>query len=67
MAYFTISKFALSDFLRFGDNRVFLKIAERRGANRIRLRSRAIRKRVRRARTRITVRVTASSPDTETL
>ena len=32
MAYFIISKFALSDFLRFGDNRVFLKIAERRGA-----------------------------------
>ena len=67
MAYFIISKFALSDFLRFGDNRVFLKIAERRGAIRTRIRSRAIRIRVRRARTRTMERVTASSTDTETI
>ena len=67
MAYFIISKFALSDFLRFGDNRVFLKIAERRGAISTRIRSRVIRSRVRRARIRPNVRATASSTDTETL
>ena len=67
MAYFIISKFALSDFLRFWDNRVFLKIAERRGAIRKRIRSRATRSRARRARIRASVRATASSTDTETL
>ena len=67
MAYFIISKFALSDFLRFWDNRVFLKIAERRGVISIRIRSRDIRKRARRARTRTIARATASSTDTETL
>ena len=62
-----LSKFALSYFLTFGDDGVFLKIAERRGVIRIRSRSRAIRSRARRARSRTTVRVTASSTDTETL
>ena len=65
MAYFIISKFALSDFLRFWDNRVFLKIAERRGASRSRTRSRAKRIRARRARKRTIARVTASSTDAE--
>ena len=67
MAYFIISKFALSDFLRFWDNRVFLKIAERRGVTRTRSRSRVIRIRARRARRRTIGRATASSTDTETL
>ena len=67
MAYFIISKFALSDFLRFWDNWVFLKIAERRGVIRRIIRSRQMRIRVRRACTRTSVRVTASITDTETL
>ena len=67
MAYFIISKFALSDFLRFGDNRVFLKIAERRGVIITHTISRVIRMRARRARKRTIVRVTASSTDTEIL
>lgn len=62
-----LSKFALSDFLRFRDDGVFLKIAERRGVIRSRKRSRASRIRARRARIRARVRVTASSTDTETL
>ena len=67
MAYFIISKFALSYFLRFRDNWVFLKIAERRGAIHIRIRSRESRIRARRARIRIRARGTASKTDTETL
>ena len=67
MAYFIISKFALSDFLRFGDNRVFLKIAERRGVMLIRIKSRVMHIRARRARPRTIARGTASSTDTETL
>ena len=66
MDYFIISMPALSYFLRFRDNRVFLKIAERRGAIRTLSRSRANRKRERRARTRTIDRATASSTDTET-
>ena len=67
MAYFIISKFALSYFLTFGDDGVFLKIAERRGAMRTLSRSRAIRKRERRARTLTIGRDTASSTDIETI
>ena len=67
MAYFIISKFALSDFLRFGDNRVFLKIAERRGVIRIRIHFLKMHIRVRRARMPTIARATASSTDTETL
>ena len=67
MAYFIISKFALSYFLTFGDDGVFLKIAERRGVKRILIRIRVIRIRARRARTRTIARATASGTDTETL
>ena len=67
MAYFIISKFDLSDFLRFWDNRVFLKIAERGGASRKLNSSSVNRIRVRRARARTIVRATASITDTETL
>ena len=67
MAYFIISKFALSDFLRFWDNRVLLKIAERRGVMLIRSKIRVIHIRARRARTRTIARATASSTDMGTL
>ena len=67
MAYFIISKFALSDFLRFGDNRVFLKIAERRGVILSLNHSRVSRIRARRARFLRIDRATASNTDTETL
>ena len=67
MAYFIISKFALSDFLRFWYNGVFLKIAERRGVMLIRNNIHEIHIRVRRARSRTIDRATASSTDTETL
>ena len=67
MAYFIISKFALSDFLRFGDNRVFLKIAERRGVIRIRIHIPKMRMRARRARITPIARVTASSTGTATI
>ena len=63
MAYFIISKFALSDFLRFWDNRVFLKIAERRGVRRMRIRIRVIHIRARRARLHTHARATASNTD----
>ena len=67
MAYFIISKFALSDFLRFGDNRVFLKIAERRGVTMRQTRIMVFCSRVRRARMHTSARATASSTDTETV
>ena len=67
MAYFIISKFALSYFLTFGDDGVFLKIAERRGVIRMRSRSRASRIRARRARILTIVRGTASNTEAETL
>ena len=67
MAYFIISKFALSYFLTFGDDGVFLKIAERRGVIRIRILIPKMHIRVRRARMPTIFRATASSTDTETL
>ena len=67
MAYFIISKFALSDFLRFWDNRVFLKIAERGGASRNFNTIIVKRIRVRRARGRNIVRATATITDKESI
>ena len=67
MAYFIISKFALSDFLRFGDNRVFLKIAERRGAIIIQTIISGINIRVRLSRAPAIFRAPANNRYTETL
>ena len=67
MACFIISKFALSDFLRFWYNRVFLKIAERSGAStKVNIIS-VKRTRVRRTRFFTNVRGPASNTETETL
>ena len=67
MDYFIISKFDLSNFLRFGYNRVFLKIAERRGAIIIQTIISGINIRVRRSRVRAIFRAPASNTDMETL